>query len=158
MGHNRGMGGDQRTGTVAPNTPMNPTPLWSRSLRQRFPRCARRGLSAIRYAYTQPIGITMRIRIARCRSATTPIQLRDCHTSMNTTCQSMKSRTSSVDRFKTYADVMILALRSVRLERDDIKGDLCSRPRSADSVFIITAYELGPKAKRAIRRRRRRKR
>ena len=27
-----------------------------------------------------------------------------------------------------------------------------------DSVFVITAYELGPKAKRAIRRRRRRKR
>jgi len=27
-----------------------------------------------------------------------------------------------------------------------------------DSVFVITAYELGPKAKRALRRRRRRKR
>ncbi len=27
-----------------------------------------------------------------------------------------------------------------------------------DSVFAVTAYELGPKAKRAIRRRRRRKR
>lgn len=26
-----------------------------------------------------------------------------------------------------------------------------------DSVFVITAYELGPKAKRALRRRRRRK-
>jgi len=26
-----------------------------------------------------------------------------------------------------------------------------------DSVFVITAYDLGPKAKRALRRRRRRK-
>ena len=27
-----------------------------------------------------------------------------------------------------------------------------------DSVFVITAYELGPKAKRALRRKKRRKR
>jgi len=67
-----------------------------------------------------PVGMATRSRIAGCRSVTTPIQLRDCHISMNTTCQSMKLRTSSVDRYKTYADVMILALRSVRLERDDI--------------------------------------
>jgi hypothetical protein len=69
-----------------------------------------------------PVGITMRIRIriAGCRSATTPIQLRDCHTSMNTPCQSTKLRISSVDRCKTYADVMIPALRSVRLGKDDI--------------------------------------
>jgi Phage integrase, N-terminal SAM-like domain len=30
-------------------------------------------------------------------------------------------------------------------------------PVVPDSVFVITAYELGPKAKRALRRRRRRK-
>ncbi len=39
---------------------------------------------------------------------------------MNTMSQSMKLRVSSVDRCKTYADVMILALRSVRPEKDDI--------------------------------------
>ena len=83
-------------------------------------KAGRRVMPQVVMRTPSPVGITTRSRIAGCRSVTTPIQLRDCHTSMNTTCQSMKLRTSSVDHCKTYADVMILALRSVRLERDDI--------------------------------------
>jgi hypothetical protein len=67
-----------------------------------------------------PVGITMGSRITRCRSVTTPIQLRDCRTSMNTTCQSMKLSVSLVERCKIYAGVIIPVLQSVKLERDDI--------------------------------------
>jgi hypothetical protein len=70
--------------------------------------------------YTVSVSITMSIRIVLCRSVTTSIQRRDCHTFMTTTFRRMKLTIYSVDRYKIYVDVRILALRSVRLERDDI--------------------------------------
>lgn len=62
----------------------------------------------------------MSTRIVLCRSATTSIQRRDCHTFMTILFRRMKLRTYSVDRYKIYVDVLSLELRSARPERDDI--------------------------------------
>ena len=103
--------------------------------------------------YTRSAGaLRCKAKIARCRSGITSSRRQGYRTSTNMTFQRAKLRIFSANRRRIFVAATILELRSDRPRRDDNIPDPVP-----DSVFVITAYELGPKAKRAIRRKKKKK-
>ncbi len=97
------------------------------------------------------------VTMAVCRSATTSTQRQDCHTSMNTKSRSKKLRIFSVSHLQDIRGRNDSRISMGQTREGRYLKVIYVPDPVPDSVFVISAYELGPKAKRAIRRRRRRK-
>lgn len=91
-------------------------------------------------------------KIAACRFVITTIRRQACHTSIQHDVSEQE-----------VEDILGRPLQDIR-GRDDSRiaigqtAVIYVPDPAPDSVFVITAYELGPKAKRAIRRRKKKKR
>lgn len=117
-------------------------------------------MSRRRYAYMRDVSEAIHLdcvddgdSIQAWTSATTSIRRRNCRTSAVTAWQNVKLKTCFDGPWKIDRGV-----------RD--RGSLWVGPKLViyvpdpvpDSVFVITAYQLGAKALKALRRRRRRRR